>query len=106
MKWTVFCNAEDRFFNVFELFARKVILELIAQNHFFELLRTTNSCLVHTKQIMRMLTPQYAQKHSFSVRKKLLNAILRAKLQLHEQLFFLNWNEQFFFFLQCRKTDF
>ncbi len=28
MKWTVLCNAEDRFSRVFELFCRKSILEL------------------------------------------------------------------------------
>ncbi len=41
-------------FNVFELFAEKVILELIAQKHFFGASKNTNSVLVQTKQIMRM----------------------------------------------------
>ncbi len=49
-------------FHEFELFAEKVILELNAQNHFLELLRTPILCLVQTKQMMRMRRPQDAQK--------------------------------------------
>ncbi len=63
--------------HVFELFAEKVILELIAQNHFFGASKNTNSVFSATKQIMRMRGHKCA-KASFSVR-KVLNAILRAK---------------------------
>ncbi len=45
-----------------------------------ELLRTPILCLVSTKQIMRMLRPQML-KNIFLSEKKLLNAILRAKLK-------------------------
>ncbi len=43
MKWTVFCNAEDRFSCDLSFFAEKVILELNAQNHFFRASKNTNS---------------------------------------------------------------
>ncbi len=53
---------------------------LNARNHFLELLRTPILlCLVQTKQIMRMWGHR-CSKASFLSQKKLLNAILRAKL--------------------------
>ncbi len=45
-----------------------------------ELLRTPILCFSATKQIMRMLRPQML-KNFFLSEKKLLNAILRAKLK-------------------------
>ncbi len=80
MKWTVFCNAEDRFSWGLSFFAEKVILELKSQNHFFRASKNTNSVFSATKQIMRMLRPQML-KNIFLSEKKLLNAILRAKLK-------------------------
>ncbi len=55
MKWTVFCNAEDRFSWVLSFFAEKVhFRSLNAQNHFFRASKNTNSVFSATKQIMRM----------------------------------------------------
>ncbi len=50
MKWTVFCNAEDRF-HEFELFAEKVILELKCTKSLLELLRTPILCLVQLSKL-------------------------------------------------------
>ncbi len=72
---------------MFELFAEKVILELIAQKHFFGALRTPILCLVQTKQIMRMRGPN-AQK-LLSQSEKVAKCNFKSKVQLHEQLFFL-----------------
>ncbi len=52
-----------------------------------ELLRTPILCLVATKQIMRMLRPQML-KNIFLSEKKLLNAILRAKLKYMKNVSF------------------
>ncbi len=55
MKWTVFCNAEDRFSWVWAFFAEKVILELkCTKITSLELLRTPILCFSANKQIMRM----------------------------------------------------
>ncbi len=67
-------------FHEFELFCRKVILELNAQNHFFRASKNTNSVFSATKQMMRMQMP-HMLKSFFLSEKKLLNAILRAKLK-------------------------
>ncbi len=83
-------------------FAEKVILELNAQNHFFRASKNTNSVFSATKQIMRMRGHR-CSKASFSVQKKLLNAILRAKLKLHEQCILSNEMNSF---LQCRRQIF
>ncbi len=62
-------------------FAENVILELInAQNHFFRASKNTNSVFSATKQMRRMQMPQML-KNFFLSEKKLLNAILRAKLK-------------------------
>ncbi len=58
------------------------------KNTSLELLRTQILCLVQLSKLMRMLRPQML-KSFFLSQKKLLNAILRAKLKLHEKLFFL-----------------
>ncbi len=74
-------------FHEFELFAEKVILELNAQNHFFRASKNTNSVFSATKQIMRMRGPQML-KNFFLSEKKLLNAILRAKLKYMKNVSF------------------
>ncbi len=60
-------------------FAEKVILELNAQNTSLELLRTPTLCLVQLSQMNENVRPQML-KSFFLSQKKLLNAILRAKL--------------------------
>ncbi len=80
MKWTVFCNAEDRFSWVWAFLQKKSFRSLNAQNHFFRASKNTNSVFSATKQIMRMLRPQML-KNIFLSEKRLLNAILRAKLK-------------------------
>ncbi len=86
MKWTVFCNAEDRFSWVWAFFAEKVILGLNAQNHFFRASKNTNSVFSATKHIMRMWGTD-AQK-LLSQSEKVLNAILRAKLKYMKNVSF------------------
>ncbi len=88
MKWTVFCNAADRFSWVWAFLQKKSFWSLNAQNHFFRASKNTNSVFSATKQIMRMRGPQ-TLKNFFLSEKKLLNAILRAKHQVHEKCFFL-----------------
>ncbi len=88
MKWTVFCNAEDRFSWVWAFLQKKSFWSLNAQNHFFRASKNTNSVFSATKQIMRMRGPQ-TLKNFFLSEKKLLNAILRSKAQVHEKCFFL-----------------
>ncbi len=68
-------------------FAEKVILELNAQNHFFRASKNTNSVFSATKQMMRMRGHR-CSKASFSVEKKLLNAILRVKLNYMKNVSF------------------
>ncbi len=53
-----------------------------------ELLRTPILCFSATKQIMKNARPQMLT-NIFLSEKKLLNAILRAKLKAHEKCFFL-----------------
>ncbi len=56
-------------FHLFEVFAEKVILELIAQKHFFGASKNTQFCVLEqTKQVMRMRGHK-CSKASFSVRK-------------------------------------
>ncbi len=81
-------------------FAEKVILELNAQNHFFRASKNTNSVFSATKQMMRMQMPQML-KSFFLSEKKLLNAILRAKLKYMKNV--LSMNKMFF---AMQKTDF
>ncbi len=83
MKWTVFCNAEDRFSWCLSFFAEKVILELnMHKITSLELLRTPILCFSATKQIWECEATD--AQNIFLSEKKLLNAILRAKLKLHE----------------------
>ncbi len=63
-----------------------------------QLLRTPILCFSATKQIMRMRGPQKL-KNFFLIEKKLLNAILRAKLKYMKKKFFL-MNEQVFLAMQ------
>ncbi len=78
MKLNVFCNAEDRFSSVLGVFAEKVILELnCTKLLLLELLRSTNSVFSANDEIAR---PRMLKNFCFS-EKKLLNAILRAKLK-------------------------
>ncbi len=65
-----------------------------------ELLRTSNSVFSATKQIMRMRGPQMLKK-LFLSEKKLLNAILRAKLK-----YMKNVSNEMNSFLQCRRQIF
>ncbi len=68
-------------------FAEKVILELNAQNHFFRASKNTNSVFSATKQMMRMQGHR-CSKAIFLSEKKLLNAILRAKLKYMKNVSF------------------
>ncbi len=80
------------FSRVWAFLQKKVILELNCTNHFFKASENTNSVFSATKQMMRMRGPQML-KSFFLRREKLLNAILRVKLKLHEKCFFLmKWN--------------
>ncbi len=63
-------------FHEFKFFAEKVILELIAQNHFFIASKNTNSVFSANDEVAR---PRMLK--NFSSEKKLLNAILRVKLK-------------------------
>ncbi len=74
-------------FHELSFFAEKVILELKCTNHFFRALRTPILCFNATKQIMRMRRPQML-KNIFLSEKKLLNAILRAKLKYMKNVSF------------------
>ncbi len=87
MKWTVFCNAEDRFSWVWAFLQKKSFWSLNAQNHFFRASKNTNSVFSATKQIMRMRGPQ-TLKNFFLSEKKLLNAILGAKLKYMKNVSF------------------
>ncbi len=51
MKWTVFCNAEDRFSWVWAFLQKKSFWSLNAQNHFFRASKNTNSVFSATKQL-------------------------------------------------------
>ncbi len=101
MKWTFFCNAEDRFSWVWAYFAEKVILELNAQITSLELLRTPILCFSATKQIMRMRGHR-CSKTSFSVR-KVAKCNFKSKAQVHEKMFLSNEMNSFF---AMQKTDF
>ncbi len=87
MKWTVFCNAENRFSWVWAFLQKKSFRSLNAQNHFFRASKNTNSVFSVTKQIMRMLRQQMLKNLFFS-EKKLLNTILRVKLKYMKQISF------------------
>ncbi len=89
-------------FHVFELFCRKSHLELkCTKITSLELLRTPILCFSATKQIMKMRGHR-CSKHSFSAEKKLLNAILRAKLKHMKNVLSNEMNS----FLQCRRQIF
>ncbi len=81
-------------------FAEKVILSLNAQNHFFRASKNTNTVFSATKQIMRMRGHRCSK--TFLSEKKLLNAILRAKLKYMKNVFSNEMNS----FLQCRRQIF
>ncbi len=68
-------------------FAEKVILELKCTKSLFRGSKNTNSVFSATKQIMRMRGPQ-TLKNFFLSEKKLLNAILRAKLKYMKNVSF------------------
>ncbi len=87
MKWTVFCNAEDRFSWLWAFLQKKSFWSLNAQNHFFRASKNTNSVFSATKQIMRMRGPLMLKK-LFLSEKKLLNAILRARLKYMKNVSF------------------
>ncbi len=72
-------------FHEFELFCRKSHFSLIAQNHFFRASKNTNSVFSATKQ---MMNASHMLKSFFLSEKKLLNAILRAKLKYMKNHFF------------------
>ncbi len=75
-------------FHEFELFCRKKSFwSLNAQNHFFRASKNSNSVFSATKQIMRMRGPLML-KNFFLSEKKLLNAILRAKLKYMKNVSF------------------
>ncbi len=75
-------------FHEFELFCRKKSFwSLNAQNNFFRASRNTNSVFSATKQIMRMRGPLMLKK-LFLSEKKLLNAILRARLKYMKNVSF------------------
>ncbi len=101
MKWTVFCNAEDRFSWVWAFLQKKSFWSLNAQNHFFRASKNTNSVFSATKQIMRMRGPQ-TLKNLFLSEKKLLNAILGAKLKYMKMCLSNEMNS----LLQCRRQIF
>ncbi len=61
-------------------FAEKVILELNCTKSLLRASKNTNSVFTATKQMMRMQMP-HMLKNFFLSEKKLLNAILRAKLK-------------------------
>ncbi len=88
MKWTVFCNAEDRFSWVWAFLQKKSFWSLNAQNHFFRASKNTNSVFSATKQIMRMRGPQTAQK-LLSQWEKVAKCNFKSKAQVHEKCFFL-----------------
>ncbi len=71
-----FCHADETDFHLFEACLHKVYLELNAQNHFFRASKSTNSVFSANDEIAR---PQVLK--NFFSEKKLLNAILRAKLK-------------------------
>ncbi len=96
-----FCNAEDRFSWVWAFLPEKVILELNAQNHFFRASKNTNSVFSANKQINENVRPQML-KSFFLSQKKLLNAILRAKLNTWKMILSNEINS----FLQCRRQIF
>ncbi len=101
MKWTVFCNAEDRFSWVWAFLQKKSFWSLNAQNHFFRASKNTNSVFSATKQIMRMRGPQTAQK-LLSQWEKVAKCNFKSKAQVHEKCSSNEMNS----FLQCRRQIF
>ncbi len=100
MKCSLQCRRQ--IFTVFELFCRKVILELnCTKSLSLELLRTQFCVLV---QLSKYVNARPQMLKSFFLKwEKLLNTILRAKLQVHEHFFFpMKWT----CFLQCRRQIF
>ncbi len=96
-----FLQCRRQIFMSLSFFAEKVILELNAQNHFFRASKNTNSVFSATKQMRRMQMP-HMLKSFFLSEKKLLNEILRAKLNYMKSVSF-SWNKCF---LQCRRQIF
>ncbi len=62
MKWTVFCNAADRFSWVWAFLQKKSFWSLNAQNHFFRASKNTNSVFSATKANYENARPTDAQK--------------------------------------------
>ncbi len=75
-----FLQCRTQIFMSLSFFAEKVILELKCTKSLLRASKNTNSVFSATKQIMRMRGPQML-KNFFLSEKKLLNAILRAKLK-------------------------
>ncbi len=69
-------------------FAEKVILELKCTKSLFRASKNTILCFSANKHNYENARPQML-KNFFLSEKKLLHAILRAKLKLHEKCFFL-----------------
>ncbi len=94
MKWSVICNAEDRFFNVLELFCRashvRASMHRITS---FRASKNTNDVFSATKQMKRMQC-QGCWKASFSVRES-AKCNLRVKLKYMKYVSF-SWNEMLF----------
>ncbi len=82
-----FLQCRRQIFMSLSFFAEKSFWSLNAQNHFFRASKNTNSVFSATKQIMRMQGPQML-KNFFLSEKKLLNAILRAKLKYMKNVSF------------------
>ncbi len=92
-----FLQCRRQIFTCLSFFAEKVILELNCTKHFFGASKNTNSCLVQTKQIMRM-RGHNAQK-LLSQSEKVAKCNFKSKAQLHKNDFSNEMNS----FLQCRR---
>ncbi len=88
MKWTVFCNAEDRFSCVWAFLQKKFILELkCTKSLLLELLRTPILVLVQISKLWECEATD-AQKH-LSQWEKVAKCNFKSKAQAHEKCFFL-----------------
>ncbi len=95
-----FLQCRRQIFMSLSFFAEKVILVLNAQNHFFRASKTPILCLV---QISNWWECEAQMLKSFFLsQKKLLNAILRAKLNYMKNILSNEMN----CFLQCRRQIF
>ncbi len=78
---------ETDFHDEFEIFLQKKSLELKCTKHFFRASKNTNSVFSATKHKLRDVRPQML-KNFFLSQKKLLNVILRAKLNYMKNYYF------------------